>query len=460
MAAATTADMSALPGGGAARLDSIRPKPDLSLGAAGGGAPKAKFKPTVPTRRRPKVKAAKASPPAAAPASETTGIDMGKGRGKGRGRGKGKGAPKGMGKGKNKGMRPSGTVMFAGVEQAKRKTVRKPTIKKDPDADGSGGGGGGTSTSISGSGGGSSWSGTGGDGSGRGDRSGRQTSGHTDGVMKMDDSDDDDANKPNSDDLGKYLAFDGGEVRQHLPVQLPFAPLTAGPADVDDGGKYIQRGRSVGEDIAILQGDDEVEWDSAAAAEPPSSQYSTGERLIFMQLPSHLPVRHRDGPAADASRGDSMEVDDHAAVDDEGSPLLSGAPAKPGQYLHQPEIRASCSGKIGKMKIRKSGRATLEIAGIEYEVFQGMPCSFPQNLLVLDSPMMSGGGLQPKAQASLVGTIAARHILTPNLKQFSPTAEMCRDTTFADLQSGSLLGSSTPVALSAAGGDDDDAMVD
>eukprot|EP01046_Picozoa_sp_COSAG06_P054164 COSAG06_NODE_9562_length_1870_cov_1.624506_1_plen_279_part_10 len=110
-------------GGTPGRLGSIRAKPDLTLG----GAPKAKFKPKVPQRR--KAKAAKADGAAAESAAEKAAADKAEGRG---GRGRGRGGGRGQSAfARGRGRRPqpqSQTVFGAGsfVKPARKSGPRAP----------------------------------------------------------------------------------------------------------------------------------------------------------------------------------------------------------------------------------------------------------------------------------------------------------------------------------------------
>jgi hypothetical protein len=93
------------------------------------------------------------------------------------------------------------------------------------------------------------------------------------------------------------------------------------------------------------------------------------------QLPSHLPIPHRtekDEDEDDEVAGDGSGPKKEKKEPEEGAglPACNGTGGRPGRYLHQPELREKVPGFLGKLRIHQSGRATMLIGEIEYEVLQ------------------------------------------------------------------------------------------
>jgi len=92
--------------------------------------------------------------------------------------------------------------------------------------------------------------------------------------------------------------------------------------------------------------------------------------LVFVQLPSLLPSTPKSAPAATTT---TTATDGSAPLkrtwDDE---FLGNLKELPG-------------GKLGKLQIFKSGRVKMILGDVTYDVSEGMPCGFLQDLVAIDS---------------------------------------------------------------------------
>lgn len=419
-------------GGGAGRLDSIRPKPDLTLG----GTQKPKFKPKVPGRRKAKaVKTEGAGEEGNNP--ESSGSADGRGSGRGRGRGNSAFA-------RGRGRRPqpqSQTVFGAGsLVKVARKTVRPP---------GSGGGGGSNpkadkaaaerkaeqdrvdAAPVDF-----------GEDYGQSPRATRASKSKAGGsaTVKREEGDDPllDPESSEEEEFDQFFGAQSGASSarrgEYPPTWLPLSkptnetvapPVGAGP-DIAGIGAHFGAGAS-GKLKPRVEIPVSSEFDKLEEASDGIDDTLQNSRLIFMQMPSHLPLHHYQPPASmRPGAGDSaasavdleaeelrqggeaaaaarmqkamsayeshhnlepigayektqalrderkrreleiVESRKHGVGVDgwaqrENKPLATGACAAPGSYLRQPAVP---SGKIGKMRIHKSGKVTMLIGDV------------------------------------------------------------------------------------------------
>ena len=441
-------------GGTPGRLGSIRARPDLTLGSAA----KAKFKPKVPARR--KVRQPKAEPTAE---GEGGAARAGSARGGARGGARAGGGAGGRGRGGSEfkrrgGRRPppqSQTVFGAGSfakPTARRGAVRNPAEPSSAGKDKASSAKArqqeqaradaqpvdfGESAEES--------------GAGAAGPAKVKVEGQGSAELQLDSGDEDDGD---GDEFAKYFGAaqaSGGRRGSYPPAWLPLSkpaqdtvppPTGAGTPRMDAqfaaAAKLQSREeQSVGADFTLPA----RQAPPAGAAEAAAAAPTEGERLFFMQMPSHLPLQHFTPPeslrpeagssaaqavdleADDIAEGGkaaraeklqqamreyeshhglepltayekdparreewkrrSLHISDSAAqgIGVEGWAARStaahsaGEVGAPGSYLRQPAVP---SGKIGKLRIHKSGRVTMKIGEVVYEVGRGTPVGFPQ----------------------------------------------------------------------------------
>ena len=158
--------------------------------------------------------------------------------------------------------------------------------------------------------------------------------------------------------------------------------------------------------------------------------YAGQDQIFFVQLPTQLPTKLLSQtekqamlpppprkPAAEPVK-DEMEVDaegDGAAKED-GTHVPVERQKRPGEVDEVLGFRSTLSGlpsgKIGKVRLYKSGKVRLVIGGIEYEVSTGMPCNFLQEAIAID-----------QTRLYQVGEIAKRMICYPIVEDLLATPE-------------------------------------
>jgi len=119
-------------------------------------------------------------------------------------------------------------------------------------------------------------------------------------------------------------------------------------------------------------------------------QYFKENELLFFQFPSIMPYSNE---AAEIKKEEKPKEGDsgHMAYDNGFSNTL--------QHIKE--------GKIGKMYVLKSGKVKLQIGDNMFEVAQGMPCSFLQELHYLNST---------SKEIFNLGEIDKRIVVTPDLE--------------------------------------------
>jgi len=122
--------------------------------------------------------------------------------------------------------------------------------------------------------------------------------------------------------------------------------------DVDKGAKEVLIQTKIAESLFRHEG-----------------SYSGEDQLFFIQLPSQFPIK---APRTVAT------------TSDQSSSSSSTSSIGSAQKGFKNNLSAIQGGKLGKLYILKSGTVKLKMGDVVYDVSQGMPCSFLQELVAID----------------------------------------------------------------------------
>ncbi|KAJ3306330.1 DNA-directed RNA polymerase III subunit RPC4 [Kappamyces sp. JEL0829] len=160
--------------------------------------------------------------------------------------------------------------------------------------------------------------------------------------------------------------------------------------------------------------EDGVEEPVAGAATPDpvhiSQQIAAGAKdghFLFFQFPATLPVRVQDIPVAP----ESQPVSANTSVNTKSSQLEGEKPST---------LQPLSSGRVGSLVIRKSGRMSIVMGNVEFDVSAGPSSSIPQQLCIMDPSAASRADPalpqeDDKAQLVMLGDCKDRFICTPNI---------------------------------------------
>lgn len=116
-----------------------------------------------------------------------------------------------------------------------------------------------------------------------------------------------------------------------------------------------------------------------------STDVAVENRLYFFQFPALMPELIAPASDSTSSDGDDLvEIKDPATASQPDGPLPQG--------------------KLGKLRLHKSGKLTMVVGNVTMEVSQGTECSFLQDVVVVDSDAKT---------AHLIGQVSKKMVLSP-----------------------------------------------
>lgn len=131
--------------------------------------------------------------------------------------------------------------------------------------------------------------------------------------------------------------------------------------------------------------------DHATVAECFAEDGSKDDQLIFLQLPAQLPL---NVPGAGGARREGMPVEVSAQTPRTAAVSSRYSGEEP-PYFQQgiaSALAGGQEGKIGKLRLHASGRATMTIAGVPFDVTSGVPVRFRQEAAAVELRGEEGGG--------------------------------------------------------------------
>nr|POF27592.1 dna-directed rna polymerase iii subunit rpc4 [Quercus suber] len=120
-------------------------------------------------------------------------------------------------------------------------------------------------------------------------------------------------------------------------------------------------------------------------------------------LPDLLPIQVKPDPEG-PSGGDAMDIDSHPAEVDDRQPADQRLPN-------------FSSGMVGKLRIHKSGRATLDWGGTPMNLNMGTEVSFLQDIMVVDMPDTKEEGVSAEPEPGVgmsMGQVRGKFVVTPD----------------------------------------------
>lgn len=174
------------------------------------------------------------------------------------------------------------------------------------------------------------------------------------------------------------------DLTSYYPVTLPTgpAPDTEAFERMDIDGE-AEPGANDAQNEAILSPDDE---DRVPAAQELGLEDSGGdEKLLFFQLPAHLPVQSAVGKKAGGSDDPST-----SNPDDGKGAGLAGLP----------------EGYMGKLVVYKSGKVKLKLGDVLLDAVPGAKCKFYQEVAAVDVG---------RKECHVLGSVQQRVVLTPDI---------------------------------------------
>ncbi len=133
---------------------------------------------------------------------------------------------------------------------------------------------------------------------------------------------------------------------------------------------------------------------------PPGS-----ERLLFLQMPMQLPIRHTDsGDAAAPSQPQTVGAAEYleTLAGGGGSVKLAG-------LLELPP------GELGELRFHRSGKVVLQIGDFRFDVQQGTECSFDQELVLMRPAPTGGGAPGDPVELQRLGKFHTRMVASPDV---------------------------------------------